>query len=249
MDESIGSSFMRNTRYSEMSEPPQRMGVLQPPLELPVPAGAERISLPRPETLSMPSMDLRTAIEQRHSQRRYSALPLSQEELSYLLWVTQGVKKVTDRPATLRTVPSAGARHSFETYMLVNQVDGLQPGLYRFLAVEHALALLDSTGEEINERLTHACLDQEQVRISAVTFFWCAIVERMYWRYTERGYRYLHLDAGHVCQNLYLAAEQLQCGVCAIGAFDDDLVNQALKLDGESQFAIYIASLGKKIVK
>ncbi len=69
----------------------------------------------------------------------------------------------------------------------------------------------------------------------------------MYWRYSERSYRYLHLDAGHVCQNLYLAAEAAGCGVCAIAAFDDDLLNKALDVDGESQFAIYAASLGKRV--
>jgi SagB-type dehydrogenase family enzyme len=95
-------------------------------------------------------------------------------------------------------------------------------------------------------QLTKACLDQAQVLNSAVTFFWVAIVERMFWRYDERGYRYLHLDAGHVCQNLYLAAEAIQCGVCAIAAFNDDMVNQALGLDGEKELAIYIASLGRK---
>jgi SagB-type dehydrogenase family enzyme len=81
---------------------------------------------------------------------------------------------------------------------------------------------------------------------SAVTFLWVAVVERMTWRYAERGDRYLLLDAGHVCQNLYLAAEALGCGVCAIAAYDDALLNAELGLDGENLFVIYLASLGVK---
>jgi len=72
------------------------------------------------------------------------------------------------------------------------------------------------------------------------------VIERMSWRYPERGYRYILLDAGHVCQNLYLVAEALGCGVCAIAAYDDDLTNQVFGLDGESQFIVYLASLGKR---
>jgi SagB-type dehydrogenase family enzyme len=171
---------------------------------------------------------------------------LTLNELSALLWFTQGVKEVTNRPVTLRTVPSAGARHAFETYLLVNRVEDLQPGIYRYLALEHALLGLNFD-EDVNETLTQACFNQRQVATSAVTFFWAAVVERMQWRYPERGYRYLLLDAGHICQNLYLAAEGLGCGVCAIAAYDDDSVNAALGLDGETIFVAYIASLGKRM--
>jgi SagB-type dehydrogenase family enzyme len=152
---------------------------------------------------------------------------------------------VSKRPVTLRTVPSAGARHAFETYLLINKVEGLTPGLYRYAAIDHALVTLDLS-PEVNARLTAACEDQSQVATSAVTFAWGAVIERMIWRYPERGYRYILLDAGHVCQNLYLAAEALGCGVCAIAAYDDDLTNQVFGLDGENQFIVYLASLGKR---
>jgi SagB-type dehydrogenase family enzyme len=71
----------------------------------------------------------------------------------------------------------------------------------------------------------------------------------MCWRYGERGYRYLHLDVGHVCQNLYLSAASIDCGVCAIAAFDDDRMNQLLGFDGENEFTIYVAAMGKKQVR
>lgn len=247
MAESIGHEFMRRTGFPELSTSPQESGIIpQPPLELPVPAGAELITLTSPAEINVPAMDVRTAIEGRHTLRKYTDIPLKLDELTYLLWVSQGVKNISSRPSTTRTVPSAGGRHAFETYLLVNRVDGLQAGLYRYMAVENQLAHLQAD-PQINPLLTKACLDQSQVATSAVTFLWVAVVERMFWRYVERGYRYMHLDAGHVCQNLALGAEQIGCAICPIAAFDDDLVNQTLGLDGKDQFVIYLASLGKRI--
>jgi SagB-type dehydrogenase family enzyme len=247
MVESIGQEFMRRTRYEELSDSPQEGGIIpQPPLQLPVAEGAEQIELPSPESLSMPAIDLRQAIENRRTLRKYAPAPLTREELTYLLWVSQGVKRVTSRPSTARNVPSAGARHAFETYLLVNRVEGLPQGLYRYVAIENRLVRLDAP-ENISELVAKACLGQEHIANSAVTFLWVAVVERMFWRYVERGYRYLHLDAGHVCQNLALGAEQLSCGICPIAAFNDDQLNSVLDLDGKSQFVIYVASVGKKI--
>lgn len=239
--------FMRATYPTNCSPSPQNSGEPQPPLELPLPPAAALIPLPDPASLEIPEISLRAAIEGRKSRRRYSEAPISLAELSYLLWLSQGVKAITDRPATQRTVPSAGARHAFETYLLINRVEGLEPGLYRFAASQHALLRLDAP-ETIQADIAHGCWDQKQVANSAVTFLWIAITERMVWRYVERGYRYLHLDAGHACQNLYLAAEAIHCGVCAIGGFNDEWLNAALNLDGAAQFVIYLASLGKRPV-
>ncbi|HEX9019222.1 MAG TPA: SagB/ThcOx family dehydrogenase [Anaerolineaceae bacterium] len=241
----IVHEFMRATYPLNCSRPPQDEGVPQPPLELPLPEGAALIPLPAPGSLDIREAGLRAVIERRRSLRKYSGQPLSLAELSYLLWLTQGVKEITSRPATLRPVPSAGARHAFETFLLVNAVGGLTPGVYRFAASHHALLPLDMP-ETAREDIIHACWDQKQVRHGPVTFLWAAIAERMTWRYTERGYRYLFLDAGHVCQNLYLAAESIGCGACAIGSFQDDVLNGLLGLDGENQFVIYLASVGKR---
>ena len=247
MAESIGQEFLRRTCYSELSRSPQEEGIIpQPPLELPAPAGTELIDLSAPDSLQMPAMELRTAIEGRKTLRKYADTPLSLAELTYLLWVSQGVKRISSRPSTARNVPSAGARHAFETYLLINNVEGLRPGLYRYLAIENKLIHLEAD-EQINALLTSACLDQSQVAYSAATFFWTAVVERMFWRYVERGYRYLFLDAGHACQNLALGAEQVGCGICPIAAFEDAEVNQVLGLDGRDQFVVYVASVGKKL--
>jgi SagB-type dehydrogenase family enzyme len=245
MTDGIGQQFMKQTEYPFLEASHQRMALPQPPLELGPDPDQPLIDLAAPGDLAAYPLDLQQAIAQRKTTRRYAEQPLSLDELSFLLWCTQGVKEIIDSYATLRTVPSAGARHAFETYVLVNRVEGLPPGLFRFLAIEHKLAQLPS-GASLAEALTRACWDQTQVRHSAVTFIWSAVAYRMTWRYGERGYRYLLLDAGHVCQNLYLAAEAISAGACAIAAFNDEALNELLGLDGKEQFVVYLASVGKK---
>jgi len=218
----------------------------KPLLELPAPEGVRHIPLPKPAEIEVPSIELRAALENRQSVRKYSDQPLSLKELAFLLWCTQGIKNIDERPSFRRMVPSAGGRHAFETYLLINKVQGLEPGLYRYLSSEHCLLELDHA-PELPEALTHACEEQSKIKFSAVSFFWAAVPFRMTWRFSERGYRYLFMDAGHVCQNLYLAAEAVECGVCAIAAFNDELLNAALKLDGEEEFVIYAATVGKKV--
>ncbi|MCX6097207.1 MAG: SagB/ThcOx family dehydrogenase [Caldiserica bacterium] len=243
-----GQQFLYDTRYAaDMPEQQsdQEKGLPQPLLELPPDADFPMIALPDPKALQIAGLDLRTAIDRRHSIRLYRDEPLSMEGLSYLLWCTQGVKAVTKRPCTLRTVPSGGARHAFETYLMVRAVAGLEPGICRFLAIEHALQFVMS-GTQTLQDVTRLCGDQKMVELSAVTFIWTAVPYRMVWRYNQRAYRGLFLDAGHVCQNLYLAAEAIDCGVCAINAFLDDEFNAYLGFDPAKQFVIYCASLGKK---
>ena len=217
-----------------------------PPLELSIPADAELVELPAVDRIAVPTMDLRRAIESRTTVRRYSSEPLNLDELSYLLWCTQGVKKVIPGRATIRNVPSAGARHPFETYLLINNVAGLRRGLYRYAASKHKLIALSLEHEQLIEKLVQNCFNQEHIRNSAAVFIWSAVIWRAKWRYGERSYRYIHLDAGHVCQNLYLAAEPIGSGVCAVGAFDDDALNAVLGFDGKEQFVVYMATVGKK---
>ena len=239
-----GAEFMEKTKYPHLGPSSQQRGETQPPLQVSLGEG-ERTSLPAVEALSAKGIGLREAIEVRRSIRKYSESALSTEDLSFLLWATQGVRETLDTRATFRMVPSAGARHPFETVLLVNRVDGLDAGLYQYEALEHRLMQLPAPSDA-TEQLTAACHGQGMVTTSAVTFVWVADIVRTTWRYGERGYRYIHLDAGHVCQNLYLAAEPVGAGVCAIAAFDDDDVNRLLRLDGSDRFAVYIAAVGKK---
>jgi SagB-type dehydrogenase family enzyme len=242
---STGREFMEKTKYTCIGRSDQEKGLPQPPLEIPPVPPFPVLDLPRPETLEITPMDLRVAIERRRSVRTYVREPLTVEELSFLLWCTQGVQHVDGTQATFRTVPSAGARHAFETYLLINDVEDLEPGLYRYLALSHRL-LQVNTDPLIAHQITAACFDQQFILRCGVVFLWTAVRYRMTWRYGERGYRDLHLDAGHVCQNLYLAAEAVHSGVCAIAAFDDDAMNDLLEIDGTGQFLIYLATVGKK---
>jgi SagB-type dehydrogenase family enzyme len=244
--DATGERFMEETRYESMGPTDQERGLPQPALDAPAPfAEVQRLDLPDPREIQFPEMGLVSLFETRRSLRTYGDGGLSLEELSFLLWATQGVKRIVPGKATFRTVPSAGARHPFETALLVHRVDGLTTGLYWFRALEARLSQLDAP-LDIGLRLSAACLDQPFIAQSAAVFIWVADAYRTTWRYGARGYRYLHLDAGHVCENLYLAAESIGAGACAIGAFSDDLVNAALGLDGTGRFVVYLAAVGKR---
>ncbi|MFW5714286.1 MAG: SagB/ThcOx family dehydrogenase [Brevefilum sp.] len=241
-----GYEFVEETKYPNISESDQKQYKPQPPYEIPLEEGKPLIELPDPQSIDLGTYDLRKAIEIRRSLRRYTNDSISLEELSYLLWLTQGVKKVDKkRHVAWRTVPSAGCRHPFETYLSINRVENLEAGLYRFAALEHKLVALEIS-KSFNKKLTKVCMEQRQVATSAVTFIWAAVPYRTVWRYAERSYRYLYLDAGHVCQNLHLAAESINCGICAIGAYHDDAADELMGFDPPEMFVIYMASLGRR---
>jgi SagB-type dehydrogenase family enzyme len=246
MTDDKGYAFVEATKYPNISESHQKQGLPQPPYEIPLEEGKPLVNLPMPAKIDLGKYDLRQAIEERVSLRHYSTDALSQEELSYLLWLTQGVKSINEkRGVPLRTVPSAGCRHPFETYLSVNRVKGLEPGLYRFVSSTHQLVALELDAT-FNERLTEVCLGARQVATSALTFIWAAVPYRTAWRYSERSYRYLYMEAGHICQNLHLAAESINSGVCAIGAYDDDGADALLGFTPPEMFVIYMASLGRQ---
>ncbi len=242
--ERIGREFMRKTRFEYLQPSDQMRGVAQPPLEAAYTGEGPVIELEPPGSFRVAVIPLRDAIEGRESIRKYRDIPLALDELSFLLWSTQGVKKTMRDLFTFRTVPSAGARHCLETYILANNVEGVDPGLYRYLALPHRLAGVH-LDPHIADSVVAACVNQRFLKDNAVTFIWTADAYRMTWRYGERGYRYMHIDVGHVCQNLYLAAQAVGCGVCAVGAFHDDELNYLLGIDGETQFALYLAAVGK----
>lgn len=241
----IGKLFLERTCYAYAQPSDQAKGAPRPPLELAEDHSLPRVELPPPSALQVDAVNLLDLIESRRTLRTYAPALLSLEELSYLLWCTQGVQSFTPAGSTLRTVPSAGARHPFETYLLINRVGELPAGLYRYLAIDHELLQI-RLGDRLADQFAAACLDQDQLKGSAVTFIWTAVGYRAVWRYGQRGYRYMHLDAGHVCQNLYLAAGSIGCGVCAIAAFVDEEINPLLGIDGEDHFTIYLGAVGKR---
>ena len=244
MSETIGRRFMKETGYAFLEASDQEKGLPQPPLERRF-EGGKPIELPRPEDLPSPEAELRQMIDARRSLRSFTDEALSLDELAYLLWCTQGVSRVVPGRATFRTVPSAGARHPFETILLVNRVDTLPAGLYHYAALEHQLVPLASD-HEISGQLAAACHGQAMVQAAPVTFFWVADEYRTAWRYSGRSLRYIHLDAGHVCQNLYLAAESIGGGACGIAAFFDEKVNALLGLSETDLYVVYLAVAGKR---
>ena len=242
--EELMKSFLEETSLEAGHPTPMEQGLAMPPVEEPLPPDGRVLRLPEPELLPDKEVNFLELVEMRASIREYSDREISLQELSFLLWCTQGVKMAMPEGRTMRTVPSAGARHAFETYLLIHRVEGLEPGLYRFLALGHAL-LPVLVGEEADAALLPGFKAQAMVHSSAVTFLWCAHFPRMTFKFGPRAARYVFLDAGHVCQNLYLAAYPHKIGVCAVGAFHDAKLNEALGFDGANDFVAYCATVGK----
>jgi len=225
----------------------QNSGIPSPPVEKPVPLDAVRTILPTKEEWSrtIPKKDIISAIAARKSRRSFNRTYLTIEELSFLLWATQGVRKPEKGISHFRTVPSAGARHSFETYVFVHRVERIPQGLYRFLPLSHEIVLLYESDRRAETLLLAASFGQKFVAASAATFVWTTIPYRMEWRYLDAAHRVILLDAGHVCQNLYLACENIGAGTCAIAAYDQEAMDELLQVDGENEFTVYLAPVGK----
>ena len=228
----------------------QRRKTPPPPIQKPYPEDALLIDLVPPEHVRVGMTPLRDVIRRRESRRRFSSAPLTLEELSFLLWATQGIRKMAvqdDQPLrSFRTVPSGGGRHALETYLVIKRVTGVEPGLYRYLPIEHKLLFI--RGQlDLADQLAHACMEQTFIKEGAVIFAWTTIPYRAEWRYSLVAHKMIALDAGHICQNLYLAAEAIGAGTCAIAAYHQKPVDALIGVDGEDEFVIYLAPVGKQV--
>lgn len=241
-------SFLKDhvRQQIDFSQTPQSQRIPAPPLQKPCPPESRRITLPdgAEALVRLGAMPIGEAIKRRESVRCYTGEPLTLEELSALLWSTQGVREVISNTCALRTVPSAGARHAFETYLAVMRVESLEPGLYRYLPFDGQLAQL-AVDAQIGKKVALACLGQDFVAKAASIFFWTAVPARMEWRYDRAAHKVIALDAGHVCQNLYLACTAMGMGTCAVAAYDQDDCDELLGVDGGEEFTVYIAPVGK----
>jgi SagB-type dehydrogenase family enzyme len=218
----------------------QNQGIPSPPLEQPVKKKTKTVNLPDRSTWAgIPELDITAAIGNRKSRRVYTTESLSIDELAYLLWCTQGM-----RNNPFRNVPSAGCRHAFETYLAVLNVEGIVPGMYRYLPLSHQLSF-EFSDEMLAKKMVTASLGQSYPGKAAVTFIWVAVPYRMEWRYGLAAHKVIAIDAGHVCQNLYLACETINAGTCAIAAYDQEEMDELLGIDGENEFTIYLAPVGK----
>lgn len=225
----------------------QHQGRPTPPLQEVVDQDLPRISLPDKASWSrsIPATGLLDAIGDRRSRRSYTNQYLNVAELAFLLWATQGQRNPEKQTPHFRTVPSAGARHSFETYLFIHRVETVTPGLYRYLPLSNEIVLLSPEVLQSKAQLAHATLGQQFVARSAVTFVWTTVPYRMEWRYLQAAHRVILLDAGHVCQNLYLACQAINAGTCAIAAYDQEAMDELLQVDGVDEFTLYLAPVGK----
>jgi len=204
-----------------------------PPLEAtpaqPAQAG-ETIALPEPRLQG--EMSVEEAIKGRRSERDFKDQPLNIEQVSQLLWAAQGI---TEDDGFKRAAPSAGATYPLDVYLVVGEkgVDGLQAGIYHYQVREHALRLL--TGGDVRTVLATACVSQMFIADAPITMVITAEYARTTGRYGERGVRYVHMEAGHVGQNIYLQAEALGLGTVVIGAFIDEEVSRLLRLPKEHE--------------
>ena len=241
-------AFLRGTLSDWRIDTDDHRGKQPPPAQKPYPADSKRLDLVAPSEFKVGTNSVLDAISNRRSRRDYTESPFSLEELSYLLWATQGISSVgrdeKGKPVQFKTAPSGGARHPFETYLIINRVAGVASGLYRYLPFEHQLLLIKEDAT-LNTQAMASCYGQAFIGSSAVVFVWAAIPARTEWHYGSIAEKLIAIEAGHLCQNLYLAAESIHGGVCAVMGYDQARMDALLSLDGKEEFVIYLAATGK----
>ena len=218
----------------------------QPPL-VKAPMTDSPMDLPRDfESLKL-SDNLYQLLLRRESSRVYTQEDMSLLQLSFLLWASQGIKEIRGKSyATLRTAPCGGARHPFETYLLVRKVDGLVPGAYHYLPMTHQLELIQpmEDPDALLNLVDDTLCGQTWAAKSNVVFYWSFVPYRSEWRYGIFAHRLILADMGHAAENLYLACAALGLGTCGIGAYDQSLCDKTFQLDGEEEYTIYSQSVG-----
>ncbi len=239
--ERIGDLYHQETKYRRDAMPQGGLDwVHQPPPYKESPAGLKSIPLHPPEQRGgKPMWEI---IAQRRSHREFSQQPITLPELSQLIWAIQGI---TERVwgYDLRAAPSAGALYPIETYVVVNRVNGLNPGIYHFNVKEYQLMLFKEGN--FGDDLSNAGLGQEMLAEASCVFVWTAMVARSKWKYRERAYRYIYMDAGHIGENLYLAATAMNLGCCTVGAFFDEEIDRLIGVDGKKEISVYLGAVGR----
>ncbi|MBN2092220.1 SagB/ThcOx family dehydrogenase [candidate division KSB1 bacterium] len=239
MPEDIGDLFQEETRYNRAKMTRHSLDWKNQPEPFKLYPDVAFFELPVPEKQSGPG--LWQILQNRRSQRGYKSQNLTLQQLSQLLWAIQGVTAQQGQ-YYFRTAPSAGALYPIETYLMISRIDGLEPGVYHYAVTQHGLEQLKA-GDFASEA-AQAALDQSMVRTAPVTFIWTAIFQRSKWKYRQRAYRYIYLDAGHIAQNLALAAVGMGLGSCQIAALYDDEVNRLIEVDGKEESVVYMSVVG-----
>jgi SagB-type dehydrogenase family enzyme len=234
----------------------QQKGLPRPGIQKPIPTDALLIDLIPPDQFTVGQIPTIDVIRDRISHRNFTNDAITLEELSFLLWATQGVRDTVIEDGITyikRNVPSGGNRHPIETYLSIHNVEGIQAGLYRYLPIDHKL-VQEKLDRTLPEQVNQGSLNQNSrtvekpyyfIKEAAVVFIWIAIPYRSEWRYHKAAAKLIALDAGHICQNLYIAAGAIGTGTCSVGAFDQTKMNALLEVDGEEEFVLYMAPVGK----
>jgi len=186
-------------------------------------------------------MPLWEAVYRRRSVRNFSDKPIEKDVLSQLLWATQGIT-AESMGFEFRAAPSAGALYPVETYLVIHNVKEIEPGIYHYDVENHELEQVKAG--DFRDAAARAALDQDMAYSANVVFVWTAVFERSKWKYSQRAFRYVYLDAGHIAQNLALAAVSFGLGSCQIGALYDEEVNSLLDVDEEEESIVYMTVVG-----
>jgi len=229
-----------------MEESDQSKGIDPPPFSKPI--TGEVITLPSFENV-LTTPDYMTLLDTRRSLRNYSSKAMTQAELAFMLWSVQGVQSYRGNVATFRTVPSGGARHPFETYIAVQNVEGLTPGLYRYLPLENVgekTATIERLGtiEDYTDKITAMLAGQAWAAKAPIVLFYSCVPYRAEWRYVSAAHRVVLIDLGHLGQNVMLSAVALGLGSCCMAAFDQQLCDEVLGFDGLEEYTVYAVSVG-----
>ncbi|MFB0565227.1 MAG: SagB/ThcOx family dehydrogenase [Candidatus Aminicenantaceae bacterium] len=239
MKKSIGDLFQKETKYFRGKLPGGPLIWSRKPETYKNYPSSPKIPLDPPEEKE--GMIVWEAIKLRRNVRNFVDRPMKKAHLSLLLWATQGIT-AKYMGYELRAAPSAGALYPVETYLSVHSVEEIEPGIYHYGVKNHELHQLRQG--DFRTAITQAVLDQDFVFSANVVFIWTAIFERSKWKYNQRAYRYVYLDAGHIAQNCALAAVSLGLGSCQVGALYDDEVNDILGVDGEEESILYTTAVG-----
>ncbi len=238
--------FYDSEEYKEVvPESDEQKKVAAPLFQQPFPEGCPLFDLIPPDKITIGRAPFLDLVNRRKSRRRYTSDPLTLEELSFLLWSTQGVKEVLKSGRGVkRTVPSAGAKSPLETYLVINRVGDLKPGLYRYISFSHQLLFIKEI-EEAEEKMGKLAFDQKFVGTAPVIFCWTAVPYRTEWRYTILSHKFIAIDLGIVCQNLYLACEAIDLGTVAIGYYEQHKLDELFDLNTDEEFVVLLAPVGR----
>ncbi len=235
----VGDEFQQQTKYQPGATIGEgSRGNLRPEPYKTYPDSA-KVVLPMFEPDRMMTLD--ETLHERKSIRDYRPTPLTLGQLSYLLWAAGGVQRA-ERGYEFRTAPSAGALYPIETYLVANEVRDLEPGVYHYGIRSHELEQIQ--GGDLRRRIAAAALGQATCAAAPAVFVWTAVFARSKCKYGQRAYRYIYLDAGHIAENLALAAVSLGLGTCQIGALFDDEVNKLIEVDGVEESVVYMSVVG-----